>query len=159
MWLKHVAADGISFAATFLQKSLLTHSVAAPLRIEPAIAGLRFGFFILKTNAVSHSLRRSSFAQKVTLGSPARLQAPSRRFAVAANLLRVRVHFNIFRRRIFFLPVDTSLWTTHRSRRRFSYLKQTRLSFTPPLLLPPQSRWLCGDPKYRLRIVCGIHFC
>ena len=47
MWLKHVAADGISFAATFLQKSLLTHSVAAPLRIEPAIAGLRFGFFIL----------------------------------------------------------------------------------------------------------------
>ena len=43
----HVATDGISFAATFLQKSLLTHSVAAPLRIEPAIAGLRFGFFIL----------------------------------------------------------------------------------------------------------------
>ena len=41
--LYHVAADGISFAATFLQKSLLTHSVAAPLRIEPAIAGLRFG--------------------------------------------------------------------------------------------------------------------
>ena len=86
----HVAADGISFAATFLQKSLLTHSVAAPLRIEPAIAGLRFGFFILKTNAVSHSLRRSSFAQKVTLGSPARLQAPSRRLAAATNLLRVR---------------------------------------------------------------------
>ena len=85
MWLKHVAADGISFAATFLQKSLLTHSVAAPLRIEPAIAGLRFGFFILKTNAVSHSLRRSSFAQKVTLGSPARLQAPPRRLAVAAT--------------------------------------------------------------------------
>ena len=26
----HVAADGISFAATFLQKSPLTHSVAAP---------------------------------------------------------------------------------------------------------------------------------
>ena len=81
----HVAADGISFAATFLQKSLLTHSVAAPFRIEPAIAGLRFGFFILKTNAVSHSLRRSSFAQKVTLGSPARLQAPPRRLAVAAT--------------------------------------------------------------------------
>ena len=40
----HVAADGISFAATFLQKSLLTHSVAAPLRNEPVIAGLRFGF-------------------------------------------------------------------------------------------------------------------
>ena len=69
----------------FLQKSLLTHSVAAPFRIEPAIAGLRFGFFILKTNAVSHSLRRSSFAQKVTLGSPARLQAPPRRLAVAAT--------------------------------------------------------------------------
>ena len=40
----HVAADGISFAATFLQKSLLTHSVAAPFRIGPAVAGLRFGF-------------------------------------------------------------------------------------------------------------------
>ena len=81
----HVAADGISFAATFLQKSLLTHSVAAPLRIEPAVSGLRFGFlpewgiffvnalhvvadcvsfatafFYFKTNAVSHSLRRAS---------------------------------------------------------------------------------------------------
>ena len=44
MCLSHVAADGISFAATFLQKSLLTHSVAAPFRIEPAVAGLRFGF-------------------------------------------------------------------------------------------------------------------
>ena len=81
----HVAADGISFAATFLQKSLLTHSVAAPFQTGPAVAGLRFGFFILKTNAVSHSLRRSSFAQKVTLGSPARLQAPPRRLAVAAT--------------------------------------------------------------------------
>ncbi len=35
----HVAADGISFAATFLQKSPLAHSVAAPLRIEPAAPG------------------------------------------------------------------------------------------------------------------------
>ena len=87
------------------------------------------------------------FPQKGTLGSPARLQAPSRRLAVAANLLRVRVHFNIFRRRIFFLPVDTSLWTTHRSRRRFSYLKQTRLTFTPPLLLFPQSQR--GTPNYK----------
>ena len=97
MWLKHVAADGISFAATFLQKSLLTHSVAAPLRIEPAVSGLRFGFlpewgiffvnalhvvadcvsfatafFYFKTNAVSHSLRRSSLPRKagVFAGTP-----------------------------------------------------------------------------------------
>ena len=40
----HVAADVISFAATFLQKSPLTHFVAAPLQIEPACAGLQFGF-------------------------------------------------------------------------------------------------------------------
>ena len=42
--LRHVAADVISFAATFLQKSPLTHFVAAPLQIEPACAGLQFGF-------------------------------------------------------------------------------------------------------------------
>ena len=24
---------------------------------------------------------------------------------------------------------------------------------------PPQSRRLCGDPKYRLPIACGMHFC
>ena len=40
----HVAADVISFAATFFQTSPLAHFVAAPLRIEPA--ALRFGFFI-----------------------------------------------------------------------------------------------------------------
>ena len=39
----HVAADDISFAATFLQKSPLTHFVAAPFQTGPAIAGLRFG--------------------------------------------------------------------------------------------------------------------
>ncbi len=41
----HVAADDISFAATFLQKSLLTHSVAAPLRIEPALLGFDSVFY------------------------------------------------------------------------------------------------------------------
>ena len=35
----HVAADGILFAATFLQEPPLAHSVAAPLRIEPAALG------------------------------------------------------------------------------------------------------------------------
>ena len=34
-----VAADDISFAATFLQKSLLTHFVAAPFQIKPASLG------------------------------------------------------------------------------------------------------------------------
>ena len=41
--LRHIAADDISFAATFLQKSPLTHFVAAPFQTGPAIAGLRFG--------------------------------------------------------------------------------------------------------------------
>ena len=36
----------------------------------------------------AHSLRRSSSPQKTALGSPVRLQAPSRRFAVATTLLR-----------------------------------------------------------------------
>ena len=41
----HVAADGISFAATFLQKSPLIHSVAAPFQIEPAALGFDLVFF------------------------------------------------------------------------------------------------------------------
>ena len=41
--LRHVAADVISFAATFLQKSPLTYFVAAPFQTGPAAAGLRFG--------------------------------------------------------------------------------------------------------------------
>ena len=43
----HVAADCISFAATFYashEKSLLTHSVAAPPKIAIADVGLRFCF-------------------------------------------------------------------------------------------------------------------
>ena len=32
----HIAADDISSAATFLQKSLLTHFVAAPFQTGPA---------------------------------------------------------------------------------------------------------------------------
>ena len=43
----HVAADYISFAATFYashEKSLLTHFVAAPPKIAIADAGLRFCF-------------------------------------------------------------------------------------------------------------------
>ena len=46
--LTHVAADCISFAATFYashKKSLLTHFVAAPLKIVTANAGSRFCFF------------------------------------------------------------------------------------------------------------------
>ena len=42
--LHHIAADVISFAATFLQKSSLTHSVAASFQAATAGAGLRFGF-------------------------------------------------------------------------------------------------------------------
>ena len=42
------------------------------------------------TKIRAHLRRCSSFAQKVTLGSPVRLQAPSRRLAAATNLLRVR---------------------------------------------------------------------
>ena len=45
--MTHVAADCISFAATFYashEKSLLTHFVAAPPKIAIADAGLRFCF-------------------------------------------------------------------------------------------------------------------
>ncbi len=43
-------ADGTSFAATFLQKSPLTHSVAAPFQTATTFAGLRFGFSNLHRN-------------------------------------------------------------------------------------------------------------
>ena len=36
---------------------------------------------------ISHALRHSSFSQKGTLGSPVRLQAPSRRLSVAITFL------------------------------------------------------------------------
>ena len=49
----------------------------------------------------------------------------------------------------------TSSRTAYRSRRRFLFQSKRRLSFTPSLLLTPQSRRLCGDPKYSLRIACG----
>lgn len=44
-------------------------------------------FYFIK---ISHLFHCSSFSQKVTLGLPARLQACSRRLAVATNFLRVR---------------------------------------------------------------------
>ena len=50
--------------------------------------------FFEKSSAHSH--RRSYFPQKVTLGSPTQLQAPSRRFAVATNFLRVQIHHIIW---------------------------------------------------------------
>ena len=40
---------------------------------------------------------------------------------------------------------------------RFFYKNQSAL--TSLLLLPPQSRRLCGDPQYTLHVACGIHFC
>ena len=55
--ITHVAADCISFAATFYashEKSLLTHFVAAPPKIAIADAGLRFCFSNL---AVIHSVQ------------------------------------------------------------------------------------------------------
>ena len=42
----------------------------------------------------SHSRRRSSFSQKITLGFAARLQAHSRRSAFATNLLRISRNIN-----------------------------------------------------------------
>ena len=59
---RHVVASYVSLATTFYashEKSSRAHSAAPP------------------------------FPQKVTLGAPARLQAPSRRLAVAINLLRI----------------------------------------------------------------------
>ena len=56
---------------------------------------------------ISHSFRRSSFPQKVTLGSPAQLQAPSQRLTVATNLLRVtmvQIHLQKTQN-IFFVPI------------------------------------------------------
>ena len=62
---------------------------AAPRRRGLRI--VRDGVFFFKANAISHSLRRSSFPQKVTLASPVRLQARSQRLWLATNLLRVRL--------------------------------------------------------------------
>lgn len=45
-------------------------------------------FLCLRKKIIPRLFRCSSFPQKVTLGSPARLQAPSRCFAVANNLSR-----------------------------------------------------------------------
>ena len=62
---------------------------AAPRRRGLRI--VRDGVFFFKANAISHSLRRSSFPQKVTLASPVRLQARSQRLWLATNLLRGRL--------------------------------------------------------------------
>ena len=50
----------------------------------------------------ARSRRCSSFPQKVTLGSPTQLQAPSRRFAVATNFLRVQIHHPKMGRHLFY---------------------------------------------------------
>ena len=55
-----------------------------------------------------------------------------------------------------FLPVDTSSRTTHRSRRRFSY-QSKRVSHSRRRSSFP-AKPLALQDKYRLRIVCGIHF-
>ena len=60
------------------------------VRVRP-VAPRRRGLCIVRGDffIASRSRRRSSFSQKITLGSAARLQAPSRRSAFATNLLRV----------------------------------------------------------------------
>ena len=61
--LHHVAADGISSAATFLQKSLLTHSVAAPLRIEPVSLGSQLVLLLqLRVSFLSTFLKKEPCA-------------------------------------------------------------------------------------------------
>ena len=54
--------------------------------VAATIACDEFFHFIVKL--IVRSFCRSPLSQKVTLGSPARLQAPSQRLAVAANFLR-----------------------------------------------------------------------
>ncbi|MBO4794390.1 MAG: hypothetical protein J5556_07495, partial [Deltaproteobacteria bacterium] len=53
-------------------------------------------FLCFASKVASRSLRCSSFPQKVTLGSPARLQASSLRLAVADDFLRGKVPLSLF---------------------------------------------------------------
>ena len=59
-------------------------------RVGASSVSLVPAFFISFPKAGARSRRCPAFPQKVPLGSPARLQARSRRLAVAANLLRRR---------------------------------------------------------------------
>ena len=60
----------------------------APARRKRHIACDELFHFLAKL--IARSFCCSSLSQKVTLGSPVRLQAPSQRLAVATNFLRVR---------------------------------------------------------------------
>ena len=83
------------------QKLLESSNLSISAMSSQAAYRLRRLFYALHQKVISRSLRCSSFPQKVTLGSPVRLQAPSRRLAVATNLLRVtRVRIHLSKKQI-----------------------------------------------------------
>ena len=96
--LTHVAADCILFAATFYashEKSLLTYSVAAPLKIVTALLGHDFVFLIWK---LIHSVRMTqvnetrfsnSFIEK-RVSSCIQSLEKSRLFFLSAELMRIK---------------------------------------------------------------------
>ena len=67
--------------STAAKKSRQSHHVAANVESFAAT-------FLFRENVTAHPLRCGSSPQKVTLGSPVRLQARSQRLVVATNLLR-----------------------------------------------------------------------
>ena len=93
-----VAADCISFAATFYalhEKSLLTHSVAAPLKTAIASLDCGFAFLVWK---LTHSVRitqvnetrfSNSFIEK-RVSSCIQSLEKSRLFFLSAELMRIK---------------------------------------------------------------------
>ena len=69
-----------------VQEALSSNLSTRTSSSQATIACDEFFHFIVKL--IVRSFCRSPLSQKVTLGSPARLQAPSQRLAVAANFLR-----------------------------------------------------------------------
>lgn len=88
---------------------------------------------LLAVPAAGGAHRRCPFPQnKITLGSPARPEAPSRRFCCRCQLLRVLVYFKTFRRQLF-----CYLYTLNQaiqSLLRFFYLNLNVLKPLPALL-------------------------
>ena len=115
----------------FIKKSLLTHSVAAPFRIEPASLGFDSVFFLKRKMSIillrlfskvrARSRRCSSFPKKVTLAPPVRLQARSRRLWLAANLFRAKTRRGVFSYQYITVRRQRKGGGTHHSFRRLFF--------------------------------------
>ena len=73
-------------------------------------------------------------------------------YSLVNALATLQLATNLFR------GCEGSTLTSEKQITSFSCGFTRRRSFTPSLLLPPQSRRLCGDPQYKLHVACGDFF-